>query len=238
MKITYLWLVVLSISFISCKKEQDFSFTYPTQLKSTRLKNTTGIRLFTRAGEVKDQRIIEEFAARYSKDWLYYDGITQMILAPQADTLEITIDQIAYFKSTTGVSDYTFTEEKDGYLLFTPKHPYKTTATGGMLSIEPDSDEYLSKAIEKYDLVSFTKKLVPVSTGFANEYEITVKKIATASRDHLEFPLLGYTVLTGTGFQRKVYSVKVNNRFNEKGVTQIQNTDTLAIQEFTLSFER
>jgi hypothetical protein len=236
MKKIYVWLVVLSIGLISCKKEQEFTFIYPSQSRSVHLENTSSIRLFTSAGEVKDQKIIEAFAARYSKDWLYYDGLKQIIPAQQVDTLEITADKTAYFKSAFGADTYSVAQGPDGHLLFTPKHPYKSTPTGGMLTTNADSKEYITAAIEKYDLVSFTKELVPVPGGFGYQYEITVKKIATPGRHQLVFPMLAYTVVTGTGFQKRVYSVKVNNRFNQSGVTQIQNTDTLAVQEFSLIY--
>jgi hypothetical protein len=231
------WLVVLSIDFVSCEKEHDFTFTYPTQSKSARLENTSNVRLFTRAGEVRDQSIIKAFVARYSKDWLHYDGIKQVMPAQQGDTLEITADQIAYFKNSNGVNVYSVTKGQDGHLLFTPQQPHKITPTGGTLTTEVESDEYINAAIEKYDLVSSTKKLVPVSGGFGYEYEITVKKIAAANKHQVVFPILAYTVLTGRGFQKKIYSVNVNNRFDQSGVTQIQNTDTLAVQEFSLIYE-
>jgi hypothetical protein len=64
------------------------------------------------------------------------------------------------------------------------------------------------------------------------------EKFATATSGQLDFPVVNYVLTRGGGLNRNVRKVSFNNQFDPTAHRMLQAGDTLAVQEFTMTYEK
>jgi len=234
MKKIYLWIFLLGLA--ACEKmEPETMLNFPATYHATLLKSNANIRLFTRAGEVTNQQVINKFAKKNGGRFLYPDGLTQNISPAQADSIQIETAAAAKLK-TAGApfwSKYTI-QKKEPLIEFIAQDTTMLLVQNGVTVQHYN----ISKAFFKHTNAFETQ--MPVSGGYI--YKVVAKRVAYLSeKDKLTFPILNYVlVYNNVGFSRgrNSYSHLNNEIKTQPDFSQLKVNDTIAWQSFELVFAR
>lgn len=208
---TTLLLALATFSLTSCKKNDTKKpVVFPVTLYTQKLEVATGIRMFTKDGEIKDQQQI----AKFSKDILYFSlELEQGEIGAKAITF--ISNEKAHFeyndvlKYEVAISDKQF--------LFTSEMKYYST------SYNPNE---FTNHILKY------RNVKAAGPFWGSEFREV--RVAYGDYKQLQFPILAYHTVSRDVNKHFTLGGTTFNEFNEGILSYMKTGDTIAVKNYRL----
>lgn len=214
--------VLLSVLLIACKNHDiDKIAQFPTDLSMVKVNKKSGIRLFINKIEVKDQAVIDEFVAGQQNFGVSSQSIVSSekirFLSPDTASIDNIAEKLAVIKTGT-------------QFLFTSVNPAYLTLEYARL-IDNMNKHRSELGLPRYDGKYVVNRIV---AGYGNYSEI-------------EIPVFNYKLVKaytvedyygwGEYLFRSVNSGKVFNEFDMTYINSLTKTDTLAVEEYSYTFQ-
>ena len=218
----------LGLMFLAtgCEKEET-KYDYPIKLFSTNFTITSGLKIYTKHGQVTDRSIISKYLA-FDNNQYFYSNTDTIIQTNNADTIIFEHRDTVIF-SEQGLWGKRVTKQEGRYMYF-----YLTDTLIGFKG--QDSD--LSELINQIGIYKpFYEDIEPWGDppSFQRVFDA---KIAKGTPSLLEFPLLAYKIIRNTGRSKIEISRKnYNNIFDSTVIDLLETGDTLSIQESKITFK-
>ena len=226
----YTWLIGLLMIIITCEKEDEVIMQYPTKMVVREYKIKSKIRLFTKDGEISNSETIEKFV----KKWInlhFFKNIDTVILIDNPDTINFIKSDSVRFNNERHTRKLKINGD---IFYFYPKDTlvdHIITNNDTLATLKYKIGKY------KYDFKLIT--LVSPPNIFSYKGKHMIPRIAKGNEKKIVFPMLTYDIVFHSQFksERQAYA-NLNNEFDQ-GITKILGIDdTLAVQEFDLTFEK
>lgn len=231
-----LYLCLLLLSLVACEKDVDVMLSYPATYHAVRLESTSGVRLFTKAGEITNSEVIERFTGKYGAGYFYKNKYSYEVVPPNADSLMITTASEALYKRKQTWQDYKF--RKSGDLAeFISKDTaiilVDSRATAHVLKLHKALFKYTHEYEKTYTMLASSSELSDIQ-------HVVQKKVAQVKQNRLLFPWLSYVLVnTKPEFRSKHAMQGINNELkSQPDYSQLNDNDTIAVQGFELIFEK
>ncbi|RZJ52768.1 MAG: hypothetical protein EOO44_10755 [Flavobacterium sp.] len=211
------------------KDVKDEEITYPSTLELTQYEITENVRIFTKDGEVKDQKVINKFIN---------EGFGHNIFQPKGYSSNFEKANVINYKSQdSAVFNWGTFKEKlavkkvGNEIYFSPKDTVTFfTNEESLLSFIGQMGKY--KPYYKFTFVP------------ANPPGHVVKRyssfVASGNANKLTFNCMSYSVILQRNMMVYGMSENIiyNNGFDNNVLSQLRNGDTLALQNTKLIFEK
>lgn len=213
----YIISLVLAVFLLSCKKEDIKEPQFPSELSLTSIKRKQGIRLFTNRREIVDPQTINNFV-KGSVQFGVQDSV-------------VTTNEKITFKSI------------DSVFVGSISSPYTIENHGDTLQFISTLEGWFSEEVARllYPMSRYRGMLV-----YSPFFGYMAKNIIVGYGNYSHLKLSAYNyrlVRTGSyshmdGLRRSVYSGNTFNEFDTSYINSVQDTDTLAIEEYSCIFEK
>jgi hypothetical protein len=225
------WLLLTALLVVmACENVEMLGHTYPSYYRAVRFENTTTVRLFTQSGEVTDAGLTERFTQRFGQDFLFPSNLTRQINPP--DSIRLLSESDAQLKVGSIYKNFILIINGNGKnLSFLPQDTARSTARN-------EFEFNLHTAIGIRKPIYQKKNTVPGTAGSISTFDVVEEKFAMASSGQLDFPVVNYVLTRGGGLNRNVRKVSFNNQFDPTAHRMLQAGDTLAVQEFKMTYEK
>jgi hypothetical protein len=211
----------LAVLLFACGKETEISVNSGTFRAIGQEINT--VRLFTQSGEIKNSTAVSAFVNRYS-----YNGC--FLSTTNATTYGITGSNLEFLSSGEAIYNY-----------LSNVYPVNIISMGGILYLESKDTTELGVNISDNEANIYNKMLTytPLysDTIYSDSTFHTIKTkncfYMTQNGAIIKFPRLNYVYIENQHSNAGKY---INNLFNEKCLSMLNVSDTLAIQQTEILF--
>ncbi|AMM51880.1 hypothetical protein TH61_12800 [Rufibacter sp. DG15C] len=220
--------LLLSLATLTaCTDEETdaLGLEYPATFSIAKTHNTTPVRMYTQAGEVKDGTLIKAFVQKWD-DGYFLENKVETISSGES----LVFQNSSLVELQNGSTNEAYeVSQKEGELLFTSKKEFS-------IFVQPSNNHYtqVSKGILKYKPLEYDFKKVPTGTGIQEMYTTKRQLVATLKGQELHVYTLKYTLKSGDQNSYAVNSMTQSNLFDPSGLSNLAAKDTLVVQEFVI----
>jgi hypothetical protein len=223
-----LYSLLLSLATLTACTDDEtdaLGLQYPATFTASKTYNTTPVRMYTQAGEVKDVHRIQSFVQKWGNGYFLENRVENLTTD---ESLVFQSSSLVELQNASSKEAYEITQ-KDGELLFTSKKEFN-------LFVQSSNTHYaqVSKGILKYKPLEYDFKKLSTETGFQETYTTKLQLVATLKGQELHGHTLKFTLKSGDQNSYAVNSMTQSNLFNPSGLSTLAARDTLLVQEFVV----
>ena len=203
----FLSLTVLLLT--NCKKnDTEKPIVFPVTFYVEKLEVTSGVRMFTKDGEIKDQQKIGNFV----KNVVYFN--------------------LEQEQSDIGTEAITFLSKEKAYFTGNDASKFDVIQMGPQFLFTSEM-KYLSAPSNQNDFTKHILKHRNVKTdgGFASS-EAREVRVAYGNYQQIKFPILAYHTLSGNANSYFKLGGSTFNEFNEGVLAYMKTGDTIAVKSY------
>jgi hypothetical protein len=203
-------LIIISLTvflFASCKKDQIQVVNFPQVVFLSKLNVKTSFKVYTKDGEITNSMFINEF-----KSSPLFNKLETKTLDPSENITFLSADSAVFGASNT---KFNIVKNDDQLLFYSP-----LIAQGSYNN-------------PIYDIPKYSSEKISVTQ---NNFDYLTKQVRVAYGNYrsLNVSKLSYLLKSGNTIYQ---SGTLLNELNENISKKLKSTDTLAVQEYTLSFK-
>lgn len=202
-------LALTVLLFTNCKKnDAEKPIVFPVTFYAEKLEVTSGVRMFTKDGEIKDQQTIGKFV----KNVIYFN-LEQEQNDIGSEIITFLSKEKAYF---TGNDASKFDVAQSGsQFLFTSEMKYISA---------PSNQNHFTNHILKH-------RNVKTDGGFASR-EAREVRVAYGNYQQIKSPILAYHTFSGNANNYFKLGGSTYNEFNEGVLAYMKTGDTIAVKSY------
>ncbi|MBE9582822.1 hypothetical protein IM792_00025 [Mucilaginibacter sp. JRF] len=208
MKLRIFYILAFFVALSACKKDDIESF--PHVLKGVKISQKGDIRLYTTGGaEIKNKSVIQQFTNQWSDPVADYNPGVDIITFSSKDTI------------TFGTSNLKYSVQRKGdRFLFYSEYPV-------FLGIERAMDPYLA----------YTSEIIPIDATSGYDPRRKDVRVAYGNNNNFRLSFLLYKIKRSDGYNFSITQGGLYNEINKSSLRDLQQGDTLAVQEFTINYK-
>jgi hypothetical protein len=217
------FILVLFVAAAACKnKSIDKAPEFPADLYITKVNKKAGIRLFINKVEIKDKAVIDAFVAGERNFHVESRGVTAE-------------DKISFLSADTASMENLYNK-------------MTVSKTGDQFIFRSVSDHWISPNDTRQFFYMYKYRTEPTRPRYDGKLAVNMMVVGHGDYSNVELSVFNYKIVRagyyrddsyfGSGsLYRSVAAGKVFNEFDEAYLQTLTKTDTLAIEEYSYTFQ-